>query len=340
MSTGTKSLRILVGVVAVLLIAAFAAACADAGAVDATSDQVSATETQADDADAHTDGDADAHSDVDAVTALHHWQALASIEDGQVEDALHHVGHIIEIVDGEHLVAMQAVAAALEANELHDAAHDIEVMLVDRADPEVSTLTLHLQMGLQSLSEDETAEALHHVRHFIADAAEAEERERGEEIERAIEAGDTLEAAEQLRALTAELVAEYHGEEAEHGHEAAGSEARTIVVTATEFAYDAPEIHVSVGETVRLVLRNEGAVLHDLTTEEFHGTAEAEGSAEHGEMSGMDGDDAHGGAFHVAAQSHEEAVLTFVAEEAGEYELFCSVPGHRELGMTATLIVD
>ena len=36
----------------------------------------------------------------------------------------------------------------------------------------------------------------------------------------------------------------------------------------------------------------------------------------------------------------ERAVKVFVAEESGELELFCSVPGHRELGMTVRLIIE
>jgi uncharacterized cupredoxin-like copper-binding protein len=44
--------------------------------------------------------------------------------------------------------------------------------------------------------------------------------------------------------------------------------------------------------------------------------------------------------FHTAAESGETSELLFVATEAGEFKLFCTVPGHEQLGMTAVLIVD
>ena len=41
--------------------------------------------------------------------------------------------------------------------------------------------------------------------------------------------------------------------------------------------------------------------------------------------------------FHTAAECAQEAEFRFVAEEAGAFDLFCSVPGYQELGMVATL---
>ena len=112
---------------------------------------------------------------------------------------------------------------------------------------------------------------------------------------------------------------------------------RTISVTASEFAFESNEIHVKAGETVRLQLHNAGLVLHDITARQFVGDAESVG-AEHGHESTMADMDEM--AFHASAEAGEEGALIFRATEPGEYQLFCSVPGHEQLGMTATLVVE
>jgi nitrite reductase (NO-forming) len=121
-------------------------------------------------------------------------------------------------------------------------------------------------------------------------------------------------------------------------HEDASEEAtdvhvdRTINVVMTEFAYEPAEIVVALGETVRLVLTNEGGVLHDITSDGFHGVLHT--------AEGTDHDHAQpDGGFHAAAEVGLQAELIFTAEEVGEFDLFCSVPGHRDLGMTAVLLV-
>ncbi len=126
----------------------------------------------------------------------------------------------------------------------------------------------------------------------------------------------------------------------DHGltHEAADAHEveRTITVIAEEFTFGQQEIHVRVGETVRLVLQNAGAVFHDITAPDFAGEADVQ-AAEHHEttMEGM-GDVA----FHAAADAGEVAELVFVATQAGRYDLLCTVPGHAQLGMTAVLVVE
>ncbi|MHC4909503.1 MAG: cupredoxin domain-containing protein [Planctomycetota bacterium] len=162
-------------------------------------------------------------------------------------------------------------------------------------------------------------------------------------------AGEHHEAEERIVALLEGVAEAAHDDNHDEGndhddgdaHDDDGDEheARTITVHMTEFAFEPDEIHVEVGERVRLVLVNEGVALHDITAEEFHGEAEAVGSALHTDSTAGD-DHAHGGVFHAAANAGETAELVFVAEEVGEFELLCSVPGHSDLGMTATLVVE
>lgn len=298
----------------------------------------------------------DEHADEDEVAATtgaadgalsiqHHWQALAAIEAGDTDDAIHHVEHILDLVTGEHAAVMQEVLTQLRGGALEDAEHEIEHMLAGTAEPNLTAETLHLQMALDAITSDDPDDATHHLEHFVATAPEALVHD-GEGVIAALEAGEADEAGEQIaaliRSITAGAPVVAHDED-EHAHadEAQGEDEltadRTITVVMSEFAFTPAEIPVAVGETVRLVVVNEGSVLHDITADTFHGAASAVGSAEH------DDSVAHGhdeqGAFHVAAESGHEAALVFTATEAGTFDLYCSVPGHLELGMTATLVV-
>ena len=275
---------------------------------------------------------------LDAETVQHHWQALLAIRADDLEDAGHHVDHIIVAVDGAHLVAMQEVAELLEAGDAHDAEHEIEGMLAGQAERDLTMEALHLQMALGALGNGESAESVHHRGHFVAASADREAKE-GSEILATIEAGDHHAAEERIAALIVALTGHETSHDADaDDHDAHDEGARVITVVMREFSYEPDEIHVKVGEKVRLVLINEGAALHDITTEQFHGTVEAAAAADHQEAAGHGHDQAS--EFHAALESSGTTELVFVAEEAGSFELFCSVPGHRQRGMTATLIVE
>jgi nitrite reductase (NO-forming) len=77
-----------------------------------------------------------------------------------------------------------------------------------------------------------------------------------------------------------------------------------------------PELVVNQGDTVQLTVINGDAVLHDLVIHEF--------GADTGDM--------------FAAE--ETVILEFVADQAGVFEYFCSIPGHREIGMKGVLRVE
>ncbi|MBT4477382.1 MAG: hypothetical protein HOC65_07125 [Actinobacteria bacterium] len=83
-------------------------------------------------------------------------------------------------------------------------------------------------------------------------------------------------------------------------------------VVATEFSFTPPIIE-SNGE-IALALKNDGAIYHDLKIE------------------GLDN-------FHLTALPGETDSAS-VTLEVGRYTLYCSVPGHRDSGMTAQLVVN
>lgn len=76
-----------------------------------------------------------------------------------------------------------------------------------------------------------------------------------------------------------------------------------------------PELVVNQGDTVRITIINGDAVLHDFKLDEFN-------------------------VYSGQLLSDEQTVtMEFVANQAGDFTYYCSVPGHREIGMHGLLRV-
>jgi uncharacterized cupredoxin-like copper-binding protein len=84
-----------------------------------------------------------------------------------------------------------------------------------------------------------------------------------------------------------------------------------LELTAREMAYEPDAIAVEAGD-VEVVLHNAGTILHDLRVEDQPFILEAKAG---------------------------ETTTSDVTLEPGRYELFCSLPGHREAGMTGVVEV-
>lgn len=94
---------------------------------------------------------------------------------------------------------------------------------------------------------------------------------------------------------------------------------------------------VRADDAIELVLRAEPAVEHDLMVAGAGGIGSAfdqAGGHSH------DDDEMMADDLHIAhAQAGGEARSLFTISEPGTYEVYCSIPGHREAGMVATLTV-
>ena len=105
-----------------------------------------------------------------------------------------------------------------------------------------------------------------------------------------------------------------------------------IEVAARDIRFVPDEITIPAGKTVRLVLVNEDeGTAHDLEAEGLT-VRRMEGGGHPGE---------HGGGDMLAVHSEEgeRSSVVFVAETPGTYEIFCTVPGHRDAGMVGRIIV-
>lgn len=115
----------------------------------------------------------------------------------------------------------------------------------------------------------------------------------------------------------------------------ASSPATELTVTMTEFGFEPNTITVTAGEPVKLTLVNNGAIEHDFVVEVM---PVKDVSTEGMDMDHMSGDHAEYD-LHTATAAGATSSISFTVTEPGTYQIICSVPGHKEAGMTGELIV-
>ena len=93
-------------------------------------------------------------------------------------------------------------------------------------------------------------------------------------------------------------------------------DAPVMYVSATEFGYDTATVEVEAGQPFSIQIHNEGMLEHDIT------------------FVGLESE------FGLHVQPGEENIATWSIHEPGEYVYYCTVLGHRDAGMTGTLIVS
>ncbi len=89
--------------------------------------------------------------------------------------------------------------------------------------------------------------------------------------------------------------------------------APSVAVNLVDFGIRPVEIRVKAGQPLNLDLVNRGAILHDLTIPAL--------------------------SFQAVVQPGQRTTAALTARTPGTYEFYCSVPGHREAGMTGRLVV-
>ena len=153
--------------------------------------------------------------------AQHHWMALFSLKDEAKDEAMHHISHIVELVEGDHLARMNESLRALEAGNLHDAEHIIEEMLAGTADLGLHEEEVHLRLAVTSIKVEDAADATHHLEHYLG-LVEPDSHEAGigGGVLDLLKAGDLSEAEHQISELTEEFSDDDHDEENdEENHE-------------------------------------------------------------------------------------------------------------------------
>lgn len=116
-----------------------------------------------------------------------------------------------------------------------------------------------------------------------------------------------------------------------------------LSITGTDaLAFEPDTFTVPAGAEITVAFTSEPSVEHDLVLEGV-GMAAMAGDEGHGDGDAHAMDDDHAIAeddLHLAhADAGETVTATFVVDEPGTYQVYCSVPGHRGAGMEATLTV-
>ena len=97
--------------------------------------------------------------------------------------------------------------------------------------------------------------------------------------------------------------------------------------------FDPAALEIAAGETVRIVLANDGAMPH-----EFVMATEAEIDGHREEMRGV-ADMPHDADFAARVEPGDQASLVWTFANAGSFAFACLIPGHYEAGMHGRLIV-
>lgn len=88
----------------------------------------------------------------------------------------------------------------------------------------------------------------------------------------------------------------------------------TLIYTTKEMRFGQTELRVQAGQEVTLQLQNYDMYAHSFDIDELD--------------------------MHVEMPANNQVKIQFTASEPGTYTIYCGVPGHREAGMIATLIVE
>ncbi len=117
----------------------------------------------------------------------------------------------------------------------------------------------------------------------------------------------------------------------------AAPDAQAITLTGSEFMIMPSTITLTVGQPVQLTLVNGGAVDHDLKSEMPIADLTYQNADNPADEQA---DNSANGVLDVDYNVGTTAQVTFTPTQEGTFPFQCDVPGHAQLGMTGTFIVQ
>lgn len=103
----------------------------------------------------------------------------------------------------------------------------------------------------------------------------------------------------------------------------------TLKLDMRDIAYSAEELRAPAGSVFAIEFRNRGVIEHDFTIDTFAGQASEEAGGDPAQYD-----------VHVLLDRGEEATLLLKAPTPGSIVFWCTIPGHREVGMEGVLIIE
>jgi len=131
----------------------------------------------------------------------HHWMALLALEDGSLNDAVHHIDHIIEVATGPHLSQMIKVKEEIATGRIHEGIHTIQTMLIGTAGAGLTPLDIHPGLARSSINVGDLDDVSHHLDHILEDVNGGTLTADVAEIRRLLELGELADATNKLQAL-------------------------------------------------------------------------------------------------------------------------------------------
>lgn len=107
-------------------------------------------------------------------------------------------------------------------------------------------------------------------------------------------------------------------------------ETQKIVIETSEMNYSPNKIVVEKNNPMTLQLINSDQIEHDIEIINLSFSTITEDTHHHKRMENM---------FHLHVGPQKTSDTTFVINESGTYEFYCTIPGHKESGMIGQLVV-
>lgn len=113
----------------------------------------------------------------------------------------------------------------------------------------------------------------------------------------------------------------------------AGGDEVTIRLKAENTRFVPDRVEIPAGKTVRLILQNLDAGEHDLEVQGLMVNSMSGGG--HGGAHG----DSSSSTLALHTQGNKTASVTFKTDQRGTFDIYCTISGHKEVGMVGKLVV-
>lgn len=115
-----------------------------------------------------------------------------------------------------------------------------------------------------------------------------------------------------------------------------------LTVTATDLKFAPAVLRAALGQPIRVTFINKGAIEHDWEVEGLRATEVRIVVAPPGlsqRMRTEANEKSTQGVAHASAGAGQQMVISFTPTQSGTYEVFCTVPGHKQAGMVGQFVV-